>query len=110
MSTIKEIKFVYTFTEEETERLRVSVLKSKGQILKFVVQLEIKIGNFWKPIVRYDTAHGYSHKDIIRADGSIEKQPLIFEDFNIAFTFGFCKVKNGSHRMAQKNTEFLYKE
>jgi len=74
MSTIKEIKFVYTFTEEETERLRVSVLKSKGQILKFVVQLEIKIGNFWKPIVRYDTAHGYSHKDIIRADGSIEKQ------------------------------------
>ena len=22
----------------------------------------------------------------------------------------FCKVKNGSHRMAQKNTEFLYKE
>ena len=23
---------------------------------------------------------------------------------------GFCKVKNGSHRMTQKNTEFLYKE
>jgi len=89
----KEIKFVYTLSEEETERLRVYALKGKGQILKFVVQLEIKIDNIWKPIVRYDTAHSYSHKDIIHSDGSVEKQPLVFDNFNTAFTFAIQDIK-----------------
>lgn len=93
MAGSKEIKFVFTLSCEETERLRVYALKSKGQIVRFAVQLEIKITDFWKPIVRYDTAHSYSHKDIIHANGSVEKQPLVFDNFNSAFTFAIQDIK-----------------
>lgn len=34
-----------------------------GKITRFAVQLEIKIGNQWKEVVRYDCAHDYAHKD-----------------------------------------------
>ncbi len=42
---------------------------------------------------RYDTAHGFSHKDIIRQDGSISKQPLFFETYNLTFTFATLDLK-----------------
>ncbi|WP_455423484.1 DUF7718 family protein [Candidatus Hakubella thermalkaliphila] len=25
----------------------------------------------WRPVVRYDTAHGFAHKDVIRANGEV---------------------------------------
>lgn len=93
MNRIKEIKFIYTLSIEGTERLRVSALKSKKDVLKFSVQFELEINGDWKPVVRYDTAHAYAHKDIIHADGHIEKQPLYFEDLNSAFTFAIEDIK-----------------
>jgi hypothetical protein len=41
-------------------------------ITDFVVQYEIFINDKWCPVVRYDTAHGYAHKDLIHPDGSKE--------------------------------------
>lgn len=38
------------------------------------------------PIVRYDTAHGYAHKDLMNPDGSKEKIFLGEADFNEALT------------------------
>ena len=34
-----------------------------GRIIKFVVQLEVKIGGVWKEVIRYDCVHDYAHKD-----------------------------------------------
>lgn len=93
MSRTKEIKFIYTLSIEGDERLRVSALKSQNKILKFVVQLELRINEMWRSVVRYDTSHAYAHKDIIHADGHIEKQALYFEDFNSAFTFAIEDIK-----------------
>jgi len=45
----------------------------KGKVIGFVVQYEVLIMEEWKPIVRYDTAHGFAHKDLINPDGSKEK-------------------------------------
>ena len=91
--TIKEIKFLYPLSEELEDRLRVSALKQKGKILKFVVQYEAFIENKWRPIIRYDTSHGFAHKDIIHYSGEQEKQPLYFPDLNIAFTFTIQELK-----------------
>ena len=47
-------------------------LLETGNIEKFMVQLEVKIGNEWKEVVRYDCSHEYAHKDcynIKRAPG-----------------------------------------
>ena len=43
--------------------------------------------------MRYDTAHGFAHKDVIRANGEVVKQPLFFETYNLAFTFATLDLK-----------------
>jgi hypothetical protein len=44
------------------------------------------IGDEWVPVVRYDTAHGYAHKDLLRPDGTREKILLGIGDLNEALT------------------------
>ena len=90
---MQEIEYLIYLTAESTDRLRVYAGKEKGQILQFVVQYEALISGDWKPIVRYDTAHGFAHKDIIKANGDIIKQPLFFETYNLAFTYATIDLK-----------------
>lgn len=54
---------------------------------EFMVQLEINLKEKWKPVIRYDTVHGFAHRDILKADGRTEKTPLPIGDFNSALTF-----------------------
>ena len=63
--TTRKIEFLYPLSEELEDRLRVSALRQKNGIAKFVVQYEALINERWRPIVRYDTSHGFAHKDII---------------------------------------------
>lgn len=58
--------------------LRVMFETERGQILRFVVQLECQFveDGEWIPVVRYDTAHGYAHRDVLhptkgRKDGNV---------------------------------------
>lgn len=89
----KDISFVYSLSPELRDRLRVKASKTKGEIISFVVQYEAFIKGKWYPIVRYDTSHGFAHKDIIHFDGRKEKQPLYFHNFNIAFTYAIQDLK-----------------
>jgi hypothetical protein len=89
----KEISFIYPLSEEDEDRLRVVAQKHKGQVVRFVVQYEALINDNWRPIVRYDTSHGFAHKDIIHYTGEMDKQPLFFQNFNIAFTFAVQDLK-----------------
>lgn len=73
---MKEIEYLIYLTAESNDRLRVYAQKEKGAILEFVVQYEALISEEWRPIVRYDTAHGFAHKDIMKASGETIKQPL----------------------------------
>ena len=43
-----KIKFLYSLSEELEDRLRVTALKQKGKIIKFVVQYEALIENKWR--------------------------------------------------------------
>lgn len=63
-------------------------------MVKFTVQLEINIKGEWKPIVRYDTAHGFAHRDIFRRDGGFEKTPLAFSDYSSALTFAEMDLRS----------------
>lgn len=80
----KIVEFVIEF--DQTCRLRERFIKSQGTIFEFIIQLEIAIGGNWVPIRRYDTAHGFSHCDIIHAHGEIEKEPIPATNFNEALT------------------------
>ena len=63
------------------------VSRNRGQITAFVVQLECWIAEHWYPVVRYDTAHGFAHCDILKPDGSQEKYAIAVHDFNEALTY-----------------------
>ena len=71
-----EIEYLLYLTAEGTDRLRVTARKDRGDILEFIVQYETVILGEWRPVVRYDTAHGFAHKDMIRADGEVASRDM----------------------------------
>lgn len=89
----REIAFIFPLSEQREDRLRVKAIVRKGEIIRFIVQYEAFIAGKWNAIVRYDTAHGFAHKDLIHYKNYEEKQPLLFNDFKIAFTFAIQDLK-----------------
>ena len=59
-----------------------------------MVQLETNAKDKWCPVVRYDTKHGFAHKDIIHFDGSAEKFNLGMSNYNIAMIFAEQDLKS----------------
>jgi len=51
-------------------------------VVEFAVQLEVEVGDTWKPVIRYDTAHGYAHIDRYNLRGRSKKErlPLSFSE------------------------------
>ena len=56
------------------------------KIIRFMVQLEVKMGAFWKEVVRYDCAHDYVHKDCYNRKGKSRKIRLNLK-YQDALTF-----------------------
>ncbi len=76
-------------------RYRVRFQLDKGRILDFVVQLELKRSGVWAPVVRYDTAHGFAHRDRHLPDGSVRQHELLpYSDYNGALTYALEDVRN----------------
>jgi len=48
----------------------------KGRVTSFAVQLEVFAEDEWKVVIRYDSAHGYSHMDRFYRDGRRVKKEL----------------------------------
>ena len=68
-------------------RYRVRFTTEQGQVLEFVVQLEVAVKGQWKPVIRYDTAHGFAHCDRYEVDGIVSQHELLpASDFNDALT------------------------
>ncbi len=57
----------------DVDRKRHEHISEKSKVTGFAVQYEIFFEDKWVPIVRYDTAHGFAHKDLLNPDGSKEK-------------------------------------
>jgi len=65
---------IYLDPGERQNRYRHHHVWEGNQILEFRIQFEALIDGEWHPIVRYDTAHGQPHRDLIHADGSETKE------------------------------------
>ena len=75
--------------------LRVRFTKDRGHILRFVVQLEALIDEAWTPITRYDTAHGFVHRDDLKPDGSqIKTPPMTFAHYDDAFNYALRDLRS----------------
>lgn len=73
--------------------MRMRFLWDAGQIIEFIVQLELYAGERWYPVVRYDTSHGFAHRDILRPSGSQEKQAFEMKDFQEAMTYADADIR-----------------
>jgi hypothetical protein len=67
-------------------RMRCWHRTERGQVVTFSVQMELLLGAEWQPVVRFDTAHGFAHRDLYRRSGGAIKTPLGM-DFQRARTF-----------------------
>ena len=62
----------YTLPVAVDTRLRHYHQTQARRVVEFVVQLEVEVREVWKPVIRYDTAHGFAHiAGIIQAAGLI---------------------------------------
>lgn len=83
---MKTKSFVYYLDDSLAHRIRETIKTEEGRVTGFSIQYEAHIGASWQAIVRFDTAHGYAHKDICHPDGTREKQLQPWRDFAHALT------------------------
>lgn len=88
----KETKFTVMLTP--ADRFRHHHLRLKGAVLSFVVQYETRVGGRWLPVVRYDTRHGFAHRDLLDSKGNARKTPLFARNYNEALTFAEYDVRS----------------
>lgn len=87
-------KTEYVFRLGPSDRYRHLHIKEKGKIIFFRAQYETKINDIWYPVVRYDTAHGFAHRDSLNIKGHMIKTPLFKQNYNDALTFAENDLKS----------------
>ncbi|MEP7169453.1 MAG: hypothetical protein ABI855_08810 [Bacteroidota bacterium] len=89
---IKE--FVKSLDDEGNERLRVRLTIKKGKLMDIVFQYESLIGKKWIAIVRYDLAHGFFHRDVMKPNGEKEKTVIEITGLKEASIFAEQDIKD----------------
>ncbi len=89
--------------------LRVMFETERGNILRFVVQLECQFveDGEWIPVVRYDTAHGYAHRDTMHPTQKEEKVEMTVQDYNEAFSIAMNDVVKKRYDYRRRYEEWL---
>jgi hypothetical protein len=68
-----------------------------GKVIDFRVVYLAEIGNKFQCITRYDTAHGYAHRDVLgRKEGLRGKIPCPTMNHNQAFNYAIRDIKTNA--------------
>jgi hypothetical protein len=86
-------KVEYVIRLGPSDRYRHLHIKEKGKIVFFRIQYETKIDDIWYAVARYDTAHGFAHRDLLSLSGTVKKTPLFNQDYNDALSFAESDLK-----------------
>lgn len=78
----------------DEDRYRHNHIRFKNEILSFVVQYEMLLEGVWLPVVRYDTGHGFAHRDLFDRKGNKHKTPVFARDYNEALIFAESDIKS----------------
>jgi hypothetical protein len=101
-------KVEYVIRLGPSDRYRHLHIKEKGNIVFFRIQYETKINDIWYPVVRYDTSHGFAHRDLLSLKGPAKKTPLFNQDYNDALTFAESDLKFNWDNYKRKFLEERY--
>jgi hypothetical protein len=83
----------YTVELDVNARYRVRHVIERGQVLSFVVQLEVEKARQWHPVRRSDSAHGQAHWHVFHRQRKTERIALTM-GFNEGLTQAKQAVKN----------------
>ena len=74
-----QAKDIYIALDDHAHNwLRIKFVRAGKDLVIFLAQYEILIGEEVYPVVRYDGAHGFAHRDLLDRRGDvIDKQPLL---------------------------------
>lgn len=82
---MRRVDFQRFMNSENIIRVRFEI--DRGHVLKFMAQLECLLNNYWTPVIRYDTAHGFAHCDRLHPYEQALKTTMGTQDYNEALTF-----------------------
>jgi hypothetical protein len=75
--------------------IRIRYQKDHGHIQWFLVQLEAFTGSDLTAITRYDTVHGFVHRDDLRPNGEqIKSPPMMFATLEDALNFAIRDLRS----------------
>jgi LEA14-like dessication related protein len=101
---MRKKEFIRPLSNED--RIRENFSVDKGKVERIVVQYESYITDKWAPIVRFDTAHDFFHKDIINPDKTKVQIRISSFNLNDALTYAELDLKNNWQRY---KTQYLEK-
>ncbi len=88
-----EKEYLIYLSPEYADRFRYYHDLERGKITRFCVQYEAFIGGEWHALVRYDTAHGRPHKDLLHPDGTQDKDEFYSYSREEVLTLGERDIK-----------------
>ena len=103
-----EREFLIYLDEAGENRYRHWHVSERGKIVRFRIQYEALILGKWRAIIRYDTAHGIPHKDILHPNGEQTKVMYSGYDNAVVLTLGQLDIVDNwlAHR-ARYETELI---
>ncbi|MBS4028527.1 MAG: hypothetical protein KGZ58_07800 [Ignavibacteriales bacterium] len=105
----REKEFFKYLDSEISERIRMKILIDSGKVIDIVVQYESFLNNKWTPIIRYDCAHGFFHRDVLSPSGEKEKQTIAIRDLENALLYAEQDIKDRWNFYKQRYTKKLKK-
>jgi hypothetical protein len=63
---------------------RTRLVINRGNLIDLMFQYETLIDNHWTPIIRYDCAHGFFHRDTLYPNGDKVKQEIEMTSLDVA--------------------------
>lgn len=79
---------IYLDPETRLCRYRHYHISNGKEIVEFRIQLEVLVKDEWHSVIRYDTAHGKPHRDILHPNGEQTKNWLEGYSVTEALTVG----------------------
>ncbi len=86
--------FIKALDVDGNERMRVRLKIIKGELIDIVFQYESLIEKKWTPIVRYDLAHGFFHRDVLKPGEEKEKTVIEITGLREASIFAEQDIKD----------------
>jgi len=102
-----ETEYIIDLTPDGENRYRHRHVLEKKRIVEFRLQYEAYLVRQWHAIVRYDSFHGFAHRDVMHPDGTETK--TAFRDWNYeqVLTFGERDLKQNWATYREKYTQEL---